>query len=140
VQGTRELDLGVHRVNLASGASWIARIFPAVRGVEAVRLDAQLLGGLAAVGFPAERCAGPEPVSILDGQGVLVTELAPGRALTAKAPAFELLGRILGQLHSMPVDALPAGAATAARRPGGAWHGQATSSMAWANWAWYSRA
>lgn len=128
VKGTRELDLGVYRVDLASGASWIARIFPAVRDLDAVRLDARLLGGLAAAGFPAERCASPdgaassEPVSILDGQGVLVTELAPGRALTAKPPAFELLGRLLGLLHSLPVDAMHGDAATAARRPGGAWH------------------
>jgi Ser/Thr protein kinase RdoA (MazF antagonist) len=128
VTGTRELDLGVHRVELAGGVKWIARIFPAVRDVEAVRLDAQLLDGLLMAGFPAERCATPEraarpePVSILDGQGVLVTELALGRALTAKAPSFELLGRLLGKLHSMPVGVLPADAATAAMRPGGAWH------------------
>jgi Ser/Thr protein kinase RdoA (MazF antagonist) len=128
VKGTRELDLGVHRVDLASGASWIARIFPAVRDIDAVRLDAQLLGGLAAVGFPAERCASPEratssePVSILDGQGVLITELAPGRALAANAQGFELLGRLLGRLHGMPVGAMPGDAATAAMRPGGAWH------------------
>jgi Ser/Thr protein kinase RdoA (MazF antagonist) len=128
VKGTRELDLGVHRVDLASGASWIARVFPAARDVGAVRLDAQLLGGLAAAGFPAERCAtpehagSPEPVSVLDGQGVLVTELAPGRALTAKAPTFEVLGQLLAKLHRMPAGAMPAGAEAAAMRPGGAWH------------------
>jgi Ser/Thr protein kinase RdoA (MazF antagonist) len=117
VKATRELDLGVHRVDLASGGRWIARVFPAARDVEAVRLDARLLSQLSAAGFPAERCAVPEPVSVLDGQGVLVTECAPGRALAAKAPAFEFLGRLLGQLHAMPADAMPANG-----RAGGAWH------------------
>jgi Ser/Thr protein kinase RdoA (MazF antagonist) len=119
VTRTRELDLGVHRADLAGPgqASWIARVFPAVRDVGAVSGDAALLRWLAAAGFPAERCASSEPVSVLDGQAVLVTELAPGRALPGKPATFERLGRLLGQLHSMPVDGNPA-----ASRPGGAWH------------------
>jgi len=124
VTGTRELDLGVYRVDLASGDRWIARIFPAARDVEAVRVDARLLGLLTAAGFPAERCASPEPgdgrgpVSVLEGQGVLVTECAPGRPMASGEQAFELLGRLLGQLHAMPAgELLPAAA-----RPGGAWH------------------
>jgi Ser/Thr protein kinase RdoA (MazF antagonist) len=119
VKRTRELDLGVHRVDLGGPGQlgWIARVFPAVRDADAIRGHAELLAWLAAAGFPAERCASPEPISILDGQGVLVTELAPGRALAAKPETFELLGRLLGQLHSMPADGNPA-----ASRPGGAWH------------------
>jgi Phosphotransferase enzyme family/Leucine carboxyl methyltransferase len=113
VKSTRELDLGVHRADLAGGASWIARIFPAARDIEAVRHDAQLLRWLTAAGFPAERCADPEPVSVLAGQGVLVTERVAGRALPAKPASFELLGRLLGQLHSMDAED---------QRPGGAWH------------------
>jgi len=114
---SRELDLGVHRVDLAGGTSWIARVFPAAMDVGAVRDDAQLLAWLAAAGFPAERCARPEPVSVLDGQPVLVTELAPGRPLPGQPASFELLGRFLGRLHTADPGGQPA-----ARRPGGAWH------------------
>jgi Ser/Thr protein kinase RdoA (MazF antagonist) len=117
VTRTLELDLGVHRVDLAGGASWIARVFPAVRDTGAVRQDAQLLTWLYAQGFPAERCASPDPVSVLEGQGVLVTQHAPGRTLAAGPASFGLLGRLLGQLHSMPAGGQPA-----AHRPGGAWH------------------
>ncbi len=117
VTSTRKLDLGVHRVDLADGASWIGRIFPAVRDASAVRQDAELLAWLTEAGFPAERGARPEPVSVLNGQGVLVTERAPGRALAGQPASFELLGRLLGQLHSMPAGGQPA-----AQRPSGAWH------------------
>jgi len=117
VTRTRELDLGVYRADRADGSSWIARVSPAIKDVDAVRSDADLLAWLTQTGFPAERPAAPQPVSILDGQGVLVTEFARGRALAAQPPAFELLGRLLGRLHAADADRQPA-----ACRPGGAWH------------------
>ncbi|HEY2508978.1 MAG TPA: phosphotransferase [Streptosporangiaceae bacterium] len=117
VTATRELDLGVHRISLAGGTGWIARVSPAVRDVDAVRRDAELLGWLTNVGFPAERPPAPKPVSVLDGQGMLVTEFARGPKLAADGRSFELLGRMLGKLHSTRPDNEPA-----ALRPGGAWH------------------
>jgi methyltransferase (TIGR00027 family) len=116
VRRVRELDLGVHRVDLADGRTWIARVFPASRDVIAAEDDARVLGWLAEQGFPAERCAEPDPVSVHEGQGVLVTDFASGRLLAAKSDSFELLGGLLGRLHCLSADL------AAARRPGGAWH------------------
>ncbi|MGA8369790.1 MAG: SAM-dependent methyltransferase [Acidimicrobiales bacterium] len=116
VTRSRELDLGVHRVERTDGSTWIARVFPTVRPIEATRGDAELLSWLEAARFPAERCAADDPVSIHDGHGVLVTELVPGRTSSMTGPAFELLGQLLGRLHAMDAGC------SAARRPGGAWH------------------
>ena len=116
VRRTRELDLGVHRLDLVDGRSWIARTFPSGRAVEAAEADADLLARLAAVEFPAERIAVDGPVSIHEGQAVLVTDLAAGRPLPAKPESFALLGRLLGRIHTLPAEG------RAARRPGGAWH------------------
>jgi methyltransferase (TIGR00027 family) len=116
VRATLELDLGVHRVDLVDGRRWIARVFPAARPHEAVRGDAALLSWLDQQGFPAERPVGPEPVSVHEGQGVLVTQFVAGSPVGCDAASFHRLGRLLGQLHGM-VD-LP----EPARRPGGAWH------------------
>ncbi len=132
VRGSRELDVGVHRIDLAGGGSWIARIFPANRPVAAARQDAELLGWLGVAGFPAERCPVADPVSVHDDQAVLVTERVPGRALSSAPASFELLGRLLAQLHALPVDGPVDGPADgpvdgpadppARGRPGGGWH------------------
>jgi methyltransferase (TIGR00027 family) len=116
VAGLRELDLGVHRVDLAGGRTWIGRVFPAARAESAAQDDARLLEWLAASGFPAERTAAANPVSVHEAQAVLVTEFATGRVLPSKPESFELLGRLLGRLHSLQADLAPV------RRPGGAWH------------------
>jgi methyltransferase (TIGR00027 family) len=116
VTGTKELDLGVHRVERADGSTWIARAFPTSRPIDAVRGDAALLDWLIGAGIPAERIAAPNPVSVHQGQAVLVTEFAPGRQLAASPALFEQLGTRLAQIHRLPTDAPPA------RRPGGAWH------------------
>jgi aminoglycoside phosphotransferase (APT) family kinase protein len=107
------LDRGVFRVDRGDGSRWVARVFPSSRPLIGVQEDAAILQRLEQGGFPAERCADPEPVSELAGQGVLVTgfledhgQLGPGRAAA-------ILGALLGGLH--------AHAATNAR-PGGAWH------------------
>ena len=105
VAGTRQLDVGVFRVDRSDGPPWIARIFPAARSVQAAQRDGELLGRLVAAGFPAERCAHPEPVSTLAGQAVLVTELAPGKAPSPNGKSYRLLGDLLGRLHSLPDSA-----------------------------------
>jgi hypothetical protein len=78
VTGLSELDLGVFQVERAGGEPWVARVFPAERPLAEVEGDAAILRRLERVGFPAERCASPAPVSELDGQGVLVTGFVPG--------------------------------------------------------------
>ncbi len=116
VTATRELDHGVHRVERADGTAWLARVFPAFRSLDAARGDAALLDWLVRAGIPAERTAVPEPVSVHDGQAVLVTEFASGRQPAASPQLFEQLGTLLAQIHGLPSDRSPAD------RAGGAWH------------------
>jgi hypothetical protein len=59
-----ELDRGVVRVDRRDGPSWVARVFPRTRPVEAAEGDARILQALERQGFPAERCAVAEPVSV----------------------------------------------------------------------------
>jgi Ser/Thr protein kinase RdoA (MazF antagonist) len=136
-----ELDLGVWRVGRADGPDWVARWFPARRPAEAVAGDAAILRYLAAHEFPAERCAADEPVSVLDGRSVLITEWAgpvprqQRRDAIRAAGGLSRLGALLGRLHTLDTTpaasagdmgaggaavAQPGGAAVA--RPGGAWH------------------
>jgi methyltransferase (TIGR00027 family) len=112
----RELDLGVHRVERADGSKWVARVFPLGRSLASARGDADLLEWLSRQGIPAERPAAADPVSVHEGQAVLVTEFAPGRRAAGRPAVFEQLGAVLAQLHLLPVDDAPA------HRPGGAWH------------------
>jgi len=117
-----ELDLGVYRVDRHEGASWVARLFPAERPIEQTLGDAAILRFLAELDYPAERCATAEPVSILEGQSLLVTELVPGvprtdrRVAIRNAGGLAMLGWLLGYLHSLPITR------EAPRRPGGSWH------------------
>jgi Ser/Thr protein kinase RdoA (MazF antagonist) len=119
VAAVSPLDLGVFRVDRRDGPSWVARVFPAARPAGAAAGDAGILDFLAGAGFPAERCAAPEPVSVLDGQEVLVTgyvEAVPRSSLVEtirRLGGFVRLGAMLGRLQTFP---------EAARRPGGAWH------------------
>jgi Ser/Thr protein kinase RdoA (MazF antagonist) len=125
-----ELDVGVFRVELAGGRSWVARLFPGDRPLDWTRGDAEILRALELLGFPAERCADPQPVSVLAGQALLVTEFVAGvprserRESIQKAGGLAALGALLGRLHALP----PAPAALA--RPGGAWHHLADGSPA----------
>jgi methyltransferase (TIGR00027 family) len=116
VTATRELDVGVHRVERADGTTWVARLFPPARPLAAARGDAALLDWLVEEGIPAERTAALDPVSEHDGQAVLVTEFAPGHHPAGSPALFDQLGGILGQIHRLPADSAPAD------RPGGAWH------------------
>jgi Ser/Thr protein kinase RdoA (MazF antagonist) len=116
VTGTGQLDVGVFRVQRGDGPAWIARLFAAARPVEAARGDAEILRFLARAGFPAERCARQEPVTVYQEQAVLVTEYVSGRTAAGSDRTFRALGDLLGRLHAIPP------ASGAMTRPGGAWH------------------
>ncbi len=122
VTAVSEMDLGVYRVDRAAGDSWVARVFPAERPESAVAGDAEILRFLERHDFASERVPAPEPLSVLHGQPVLVTEYVPPvprheRAATIREHGgLRRLGEILGRLHALPAS----GGALA--RPGGAWH------------------
>ncbi len=107
------LDLGVFRVDRRDGSRWVARVFAAGRPLAGVEEDAAILRGLERAGFPAERCAHPEPVSEFLGQGVLVTGFLEDHGPLRPGRPAALLGYLLGRLHRNPAAGL---------RPGGAWH------------------
>jgi Ser/Thr protein kinase RdoA (MazF antagonist) len=111
-----ELQPGVHRAELLGGARWIARVFPAEHPTGSVQAHAELLCWLEGVAFPAERSATPGPVSSHEGQDVLVTVAAPGRALPGAPASYERMGDLLGRLHALPLEP------SLALRPGGGWH------------------
>ena len=113
VAGVAPLDLGVFRVDRRDGSRWVARVFPAGRPLVGVEGDAAILRGLERAGFPAERCAHPEPVSEFLGQGVLVTGFLEDHGPLRPGRPAGLLGYMLGRLHKHPATDL---------RPGGAWH------------------
>src|SRR5262249_40535199 len=116
IAAVRELDLGVYRVDRTDGTRWAARVFPASRSFEVVQEEAEVLHWLAQQGLPAERSVDSQPVSVLAGQPVLVTEFVSGRQAAATPGVFEALGEILGRLHLLGPGP------PRAERPGGAWH------------------
>jgi aminoglycoside phosphotransferase (APT) family kinase protein len=96
-------------VTREDGPPWVVRIFSSPADeVSRVEGDAEILRFLAAHDFPAERIAHDEPVSVLDGSGVIVTELIEGGRPTDEtgrtdSPAvMEEMGSLLGRLHSLP--------------------------------------
>ena len=107
------LDVGVFRVDRLESSPWVARVFAAKRPLAGVEEDAAILRGLERAGFPAERCAHPEPVSELLGQGVLVTDFLEDHGPLRPGRPAAILGALLGRLHAHPATNL---------RPGGAWH------------------
>jgi Ser/Thr protein kinase RdoA (MazF antagonist) len=113
VTGVTELDRGVYRVDRPDGPAWVARVFGPERPAAQVDGDAAILRALQRAGFPAERCADPEPVSTVDGRAVLVTEFVTGTRAAPNARTFAVLGALLGRLHTRAADGL---------RAGGAWH------------------
>jgi Ser/Thr protein kinase RdoA (MazF antagonist) len=116
VVATQRLDGGVVRVDLEDGSAWVARVFPRLRPQSAAEGDADILELVRRHGFPAERCI-PDPVSVLDGSAVLVTEFVRGRNCRGdRDPALlRRLGELLAVLHSLPVESSVA-------RPAGSWH------------------
>ena len=122
VTATRELDLGVALVRRSDGPDWVARWFPAARSTDAAHGDAEILRFLAAQDFPAERLAASNPLSVLDGRSVLVTEYVEPvprqerRAAIKDFGGLRHLGALLGRLHALPISSGAPG------RDGGAWH------------------
>ena len=105
------------RVDQRTGTPVVARLFSGRRPHVAVLGDLAVLEQLRAAEFPAERPFGPGPLSIHDGQSVLVTHFvrkAPKPAWPAGDPVAAL-GALVGRLHRLA----PAGAAD---RPAGALH------------------
>jgi Ser/Thr protein kinase RdoA (MazF antagonist) len=102
VDGVERFDAGVMGIERADGPDWVARVFPAGRSKEAVAGDADVLRFLEKQGFPAERCAHPDPVSVLADQCVLVTEHLSGPKADPTAETLKQLGDLLGRLQTLP--------------------------------------
>lgn len=120
VDGAAEIEEGggVFHVRRADGPDWIARWFPTERPLELAQGDAAILRFLADADFPAERCAHPDPVSVLDGRAVLVTEHTGGvnGRPDHSARTLGTMGDLLGRLHTTY------GEGGALSRPAGGWH------------------
>jgi Ser/Thr protein kinase RdoA (MazF antagonist) len=102
VSSVTRLDGGVFRVDRHDGPSWVARVFPAERDIEAVEGDAQVLRFLEENDYPAERCAHAEAVSTLAGRGVLVTQHVDGSPADDSEQTAHELGAMLGRLQTLP--------------------------------------
>jgi hypothetical protein len=96
-------------VEREDGAPWVARVFSSPADeVSRVEGDADILRFLASHGFPAERLAHDEPVSVVDGSGLIVTEFVEGGRPTdahgrVESPAVMYeLASLLGRLHTLP--------------------------------------
>jgi Ser/Thr protein kinase RdoA (MazF antagonist) len=100
----RRLDRGVFDVHLQDGRRWVVRVFPERRPVGHVEGDAEILRFLEGHGFPAERCAEENPVSILYGRGILVTEYVEGVTADASESTLEAFGEMLGRLNLLPAE------------------------------------
>jgi hypothetical protein len=118
VSATAALDIGVVRVDRLDGPSWVARVFSDARPLAEVEGDAQILRMLERGGFPAERCATADPVSMLDGRPLLVTDFIEAAEPLRPGRSAALLGGLLGRLSAHPADGL---------RAGGGWHHLSTA-------------
>jgi Ser/Thr protein kinase RdoA (MazF antagonist) len=113
VRKVSQLDTGVFRVGHDGEPDWVARVFAPGRALADAKGDAHVLRRLEQAGFPAERCASPEPVSEFGDRAVLVTEYVSGQPALGRGRTYAILGVLLGRLHARPGTGL---------RPGGAWH------------------
>jgi Ser/Thr protein kinase RdoA (MazF antagonist) len=113
-------DVGLLRRD--EGPSWVARTFAPSRSLEAVEGDAEILRWLETEGYPAERLADPDPVSLLDGRPVLVTLAVQAVPRNLRRNTIKDAGGLtrLGELLAELTQLVPA--AGAPQRPGGAWH------------------
>jgi len=114
VTGVTPLDIGVHRIDLEGAPPWVARVFHKARPVARTGSDATLLAHLAASGLPAERPAVAEPMSLLNGEAVLVTTFVEGNEPSKSDSVMRRLADLLGRLHALPV--------VAGIEPGGSLH------------------
>lgn len=116
VAAMTKIVAGVFRVDREVGPPWVARLSLASRPLARAEEDAGVLRFLERQGFPAERCAHPEPVSTLDGRAVLVTGYVAGKHPDGTAAASRKLGDLLGRLHTLATEPGPA------ERPAGSLH------------------
>jgi len=93
--------------------SWVDRVFPAAPPLADVESEANLLKALKRGGFPAERCADPEPVRSWGERTVLVTEFVMPASPSGPGCSAPFPGGLLGTLGARLANGL---------RPGGAWH------------------
>src|SRR6202012_3108405 len=97
----------VYRVERADGPTWGGRLFPEGRPRARGDGGAGILPWLPPRDYPAERLPPPEPVSLLDGQPLLVTAYVPPvpryerRTAIAAAGGLRVLGWLLGRLHTL---------------------------------------
>ncbi|HET9060372.1 MAG TPA: phosphotransferase [Acidimicrobiales bacterium] len=116
VERVEELDVGTFKVQIKSGSPWVARVFPSTRPEADVQREVDVMHHLDPVGFPVEKFPVARPVSVLEGQPVVVTEFVHGSEMKSGAANFGRIGRLLGELHTVQVDE------GWQRHPGGAWH------------------
>jgi len=107
IVASTKLDAGVLRVDQRDGPTWVARLFLSGRPLSRTEGDAAVLQFLERRGYPAERCAHPEPVSTFEGRAVLVTEHVEGRAPTNTSAVRRELGKLLGHVHVLPTEPGP---------------------------------
>ena len=112
VRAVTTLDGGVHRIDRHDGPAWVARVFHKERSLERVNSDRAVLACLRDAGLPAEQLACDDPVSVLDGQGVLVTLFVEGTEPKKGAAISRRLAAVVGRLHALPAreGILPGGA------------------------------
>ena len=108
----------VFRIDRRDGDPWIARAFSPARPRSGTEGDAEILRFLERHGYPAERLATDDAVSVFDDSTVLVTRFIPGRPLPVAvghegSEKFAIMGDLLGRLHTLPFD-------ESVSRPGGA--------------------
>lgn len=91
-------------VKHSGGQQWIARVFSSSADqVSRVEGDAAILQFLAAHHFPAERVAHDVPVTVLDGNGIIVTKFIDGGRPSVASPAvWSEMADLLGRLHNLP--------------------------------------
>ncbi len=120
----QQLDVGVFRVDSRERPlPLVARLFSAARPYAAAEADLAVLSYLAEVDFPAERPFGDAPLTVHDGQAVLVTGFVKQVPKPKRPPhPIYTLGARIGQLNRLDV---PAGA----DRPAGALHHFAEGTM-----------
>ena len=116
VTAASKLDTGVFRIGRQHGPPWVARMFLTSRALARTEEDAEVLRFLERRGFPAERCAHPEPVSTLDGRAILVTTYVAGRRPPNTPVTRRRVGDLLGRLHTLDTEPGPS------ERPAGSLH------------------
>ena len=107
------------RIERSDGLPWVARVYAARaqdREGRPVRIesradlaervigDAEILRWLELNNYPAERLAHDEPVTVLEGWAVMVTEYVSGEQPPPSPATSGRLGDLLGRLHALPLE------------------------------------